>query len=87
MTWDRKQQKWTEDDYFDYPFSVEGTGLLKRKEKNMNSTTNIALNVLGTGLVADGVMRIGTDLKGGVVAIVLGILVYVVYELIPTKTS
>lgn len=51
----------------------------------MNNTTNIALNVLGTGLVADGIMRIGSDLKGGVIAIVLGVLVYVAYELIPTK--
>lgn len=61
--------------------------LLKEfKSNKMNSGTNIALNVLGTSLVADGIMRIGNDLKGGIVAVVLGIVVYIAYEMIPTKT-
>ena len=52
----------------------------------MNNTTNVALNVLGTGLVALGATSIGTNLMAGVVEIVLGIIVYTIYEFVPTKT-
>jgi len=52
----------------------------------MNSTANVALNVIGTGLIAFGVNTvINGNLWTGVVEAVLGVVVYIVYELVPTK--
>lgn len=53
----------------------------------MSNTENVALNVIGTGLIALGATSIATNLLAGVIEIVLGVIVYAVYEYFPTKTQ
>ena len=51
----------------------------------MNKTSvNTALLTIGTGLVAVGATTILTNLLYGAVEIVLGVIVYVVYEKFPS---
>jgi len=51
----------------------------------MNTTANVALNTLGTGLVALGATSISSNLLAGSIEIVLGIAAFLVYEFIPSK--
>lgn len=51
----------------------------------MTKLTNTSLTVLATALIALGVEQISKNLWAGVIEIVLGILVYAVYEYFPTK--
>ena len=55
------------------------------ESKQMTPVTNTSLNVIGAGLIALGVTTISHDLWAGVIEIVLGVVVYAVYELTPTK--
>ncbi len=52
----------------------------------MNSTTNIALLSSAAALISLGVTIISTVLLTGSVEIILGIVLFAVYELTPTKT-
>lgn len=49
------------------------------------NTVNVSLQVLATGLVALGVQTIGSNLVEGAVEVLLGIVLYVVYEFVPSK--
>lgn len=53
----------------------------------MNTFNNVSLLTLATGLVSLGAAALAQDLNtnlwGGAVAIILGIVLYVVYEKIP----
>jgi hypothetical protein len=49
------------------------------------NTVNVGLQVIGTGLVALGVETISTNLLAGAIEVVLGIVVYAVYEFTPSK--
>lgn len=51
----------------------------------MNTAANVGLQVAATGLVALGVETIKGDLISGGIEIVLGIALYLVYELTPAK--
>jgi len=51
----------------------------------MNTSTNVTLQVLGTGLVAAGVTTFTSNWVAGAVEIALGIIAYIVYEFVPTK--
>jgi hypothetical protein len=54
-------------------------------DPQMNTATNVGLQTVATGLVALGATSIASNLVAGVVEILLGIAVYAVYELIPSK--
>ena len=50
----------------------------------MNTTTkNTLLLTIGTGLIALGATSIATNLLEGAIEIILGIAVYIVYEVTP----
>lgn len=51
----------------------------------MNTATNVGLQTVATGLVALGATSISSNLVAGAVEIVLGIVVYTAYELLPVK--
>ncbi len=53
----------------------------------MSNLTNTSLSVIATGLIALGVTSIGADLKVGAIEILLGVVVYAIYEFTPTKTQ
>jgi uncharacterized membrane protein YqaE (UPF0057 family) len=54
----------------------------------MNTTTNVALQTVATVLLTLGVVAIKTGFGwGAIVEILLGIIAYVVYELVPAKTA
>lgn len=51
----------------------------------MNTGLNVTLLSLGTALISIGAASIGANLLAGTVQIVLGLAVYLVYELTPSK--
>lgn len=51
---------------------------------NSNTTLNVSLQVVATGLIALGAQSIGSNLLAGAVEIVLGIAVYFIYEKLPS---
>ncbi len=51
----------------------------------MNTTVNTTLSVIATGLIAFGATTISTNLTAGAIEIVLGVIVYAVYEYLPSK--
>jgi hypothetical protein len=51
----------------------------------MSNSANVAFNVVATGLVSLGVTSITSNFWQGVIEVALGIVLYAVYEFIPTK--
>lgn len=51
----------------------------------MNTTVNVGLQVIATGLIATGAATIGANLLAGSVEVILGIIAYAIYELTPSK--
>ena len=51
----------------------------------MNNIQFAGLQIAGTGLIALGVTNIATNFIQGLVEIVLGVVLYVIYEVIPPK--
>ncbi len=55
-------------------------------KNTMNSATNITLLTVGTGLISLGSTAISAHLLAGVVEILLGIVLYGIYEFTPSKS-
>ena len=53
----------------------------------MNKITNVGFIGSATILVSLGVETIATDLLTGVIEVILGLIVFAVYEYVPTKTQ
>lgn len=51
----------------------------------MNTTTNVTLQVLATGAVAEGIVKMSSDLKLGLILVGVGVVLYAIYEFVPDK--
>lgn len=53
----------------------------------MSNTVNVTLNVVATGLIAMGVTTVATHIWTGLAEIIVGVICYVVYEVVPTAPT
>ena len=51
----------------------------------MLTTANVTLQAIATGLIALGATTIASDLVAGAIEIVLGVIVYILYEKLPAS--